>query len=250
MRAALGIFVLVAVGVAYTEEANPPQLRSGVATLLSPEELAATGEIYFAGVRAPLGAFVLAKRGRNRCAIKIEKFWGEGEGQPPSAWHGGGPKQFASYVSYYRDDGNDHLLADKYRSASGTLSRLPHVGPGRLAVARGVRHANCGKLELHWSYPNWIEFYGISGLEFAITKITDPEHIHFDAPELRWVSEDPDGVRPPEVLSRASLCCEVNKPATSGAGRCQRNSRSRGRCNSAHGNPHLPIECPNQAGGC
>jgi hypothetical protein len=191
--------VLVAIfAAAAGAEPGSTRLRSGVATPLSAEELPTTGEIYFAGVRAPLGAFVLARQGRLRCALRIDRFWEEGDGH----------KRLASYTSFYRNDAKDNLLAAGYRTTSGVLSRLPPIGPGRLAIQRGDRSADCGKLKLHWSDPNWIEFYGVKGLQLAITQISDPERVHFDAPELRWVAEDSSSTRAPEVFERATLCCD------------------------------------------
>ncbi|MCZ2157458.1 MAG: hypothetical protein LC114_26780 [Bryobacterales bacterium] len=122
---------------AQAEDGEVLQLRSGIEVPLTEDELWKSGEVYFAGVRAPLGAFVLAKRGQDRCAIVIDKIWEEGEDLPPSTWSGGGRKQFASYTAYYRQDGADKLVASNYRSVSGILSRLSPMGPGRLALAKG-----------------------------------------------------------------------------------------------------------------
>lgn len=177
---------------------------SGSATPLSVEELTSTGKIYFAGVRAPLGAFVLARHGRMRCAVRIDRFWDEGDANDIN---GAGYKQFASYTSFYRADSNGNLAAEGHHTKSGGLSRLPPIGPGRLAFQPGNRKVDCGKLTLYWNYPNWIEFRHMKGLELAITQISDPEKVRFDAPELRWASEDLTTTRPPEVLMRSALCC-------------------------------------------
>jgi hypothetical protein len=104
-------------------------------------------------------------------------------------------------------DSNDESLAQGRDTQSGTLSPLPPVGPGRLAVEPGNRKIDCGKLKLQWNYPNWIEFRHMKGLELAITQISDPELVRFDAPELRWTSEDTTTTRPPEVFKRSALCC-------------------------------------------
>ncbi len=64
-----------------------------------------TAGVTNSAVRAPTGAFLLAREGKYRCAVRIDRVWRSGTDEPPSAFSSGGPDTYANYTAYYRTDG-------------------------------------------------------------------------------------------------------------------------------------------------
>ena len=171
------------------------------------QSLRSTGEVYWLGARAPLGNFLLVRKGALRCAIRIDSFGYEGENRTATILRQSGSIKVASYTSYYRSDGQDDLLKAGYRIYAGRLEDKPAIGLGRLATSSGAVHPECGELKVLWSFPTWIEFYPDADVEIAITRIADPHRLRFSESKIRWFAIDKSTSHKPVVFRRDELCC-------------------------------------------
>jgi hypothetical protein len=203
MQLLLGLIVVMSI-IACSER---PAVSAETGTAPTDQSLRSTGEVYWLGARAPLGNFLLVRKGGFRCAIRVDSFGHEGENRTATILRQSGSTKVAVYTSYYRSDGQDDLLKPGYRLYTGKLEDRPAIGVGRLATSSGAVHPECGELRVLWSFPTWIEFYPDADVEIAITRITDPHRLRFSESKIRWFTIDKSQSRNSVVFRRDELCC-------------------------------------------
>lgn len=182
----------MAPSVVHAADASAPRVS------LITEPLASTAEVSSSALRAPIGSFVLIRTGAKRCAIKIIDIWRDDIDRPTSAFSSGGYTYFASYESYYRDDGRNELVTAGVRKRSGILKSGPSHGLGRMVVPRTTARPPCGGIRVTWMTPTWISFYPDKDLELAATWIRDVSSVDFVSTSLQWYRDDP--TREPVLL--------------------------------------------------
>jgi hypothetical protein len=137
-------------------------------------------------IRVPVGAFVLARKNQEYCAVRFTKFW-TGKTQED---------EYATYESFYQGDGTGKFSSQNVKTKKGELSSPKPRGIGRLAFSFGHRDIQCGSVKLEWSGKGWVYFSntgqkeGDYGIELAPTKWTDISQVNVFDPRLRWYRYD------------------------------------------------------------
>lgn len=156
----------------------------------SPEEFAYVGAVEIA---APLGRYLLVRRGHDMCAIRFTSYRREKKNDQN--------KFFAEYDWVYIGDDTNYRNGSGHEklSSSGNFSIL-----GFHSFLLGRRDVLCGSTRLGWRYPIGISHMGGGGVylkdvQIAITPWRDlPGELDEVMRDLNWLSYD--GVRRPRYF--------------------------------------------------
>ena len=146
---------------------------------------------------APLGKFLLIRRGGDACALRFTTAHRGHDAKPQTLTQSGEETFFAEYEWFYQGDGSSLLTGPGVRSGRGKLEKKPLRGIGRLAFQTGETYVKCGPFTLLWTYPTSVSFYsgsnrGDQGIEMAPTKWSSVLQIDFQNPHLKWYRYDED----------------------------------------------------------
>ncbi len=164
---------------------------------IHPEDAARRyASITFMGASAPIGRFLLARHGKDVCAIRFTEFHRGRDAKPPTVWHSGEETLYAEYDWYYQGDGSGDFGKANVKSGHSELVQKPLVGIGRLAFQTGTIYVRCGPFKLRWHYPNHVGFHLSNakdddvGNELAPTKWIDISAVNAQDPRLKWYRFD------------------------------------------------------------
>lgn len=150
-------------------------------------------EIYPGGVRAPIGRFLLMRRGKDLCALRFTEFHRGHDAKPPTLFHSGHESFYAEYDWFYMQNEEGSFTGPKVDSGHRKVDRQPLVGLmwGRLGFQLGTTEVKCGPFYPKWSYPSMINFYEgtdsfFSGIELAPTKWKEISEVNPRDPRLIW----------------------------------------------------------------
>lgn len=161
--------------------------------------------------RSPLGAYLLARKGRDYCAVKFTRYWESEAASKPTIFSDGAASRHALYEAAHliaHEPGSEPKLV---RIKRGRVDSLPSIGIGHLAFARGDDLIDCGRFALSWAYPVRVRYHPTEGARFAITRNGDLALVQFGSPELSWYPLDKSGTRKRIEASIDSYCCLSQK---------------------------------------
>ena len=116
--------------------------------------------VFFGGVAAPVGRFLLIRKESAMCAILLKGFRRAGDAKPPTAFSTGAEHRFAEYDWYFQSDGSGDFKRGNTRRGHDSLEDGPLYGIGRLNFfGSGNINISCGPIELTWEYPDVISFF-------------------------------------------------------------------------------------------
>lgn len=108
---------------------------------------------------APLGRFLLVRKGRDVCALRFTEFHRGHDAKPPSLFHSGEETLYAEYDWFYQGDGSGDFTKADVESGHRKLVRKPLVGLIHPFVFQtGTVEVRCGPFVLSWLYPNNVGF--------------------------------------------------------------------------------------------
>ena len=145
--------------------------------------------IDFIGAYMPLDRFILIRKKNEACALKFVKFWNEKEGRTT--------ERYASYISYYQNDGSGNFSNQNVKITEGQASNLPRRGWTRLFTWQpGTTYVKCGPLKMAWEYYGGVAVIedGDSpkdyGYEFAPTPWNNIGDVNISDRRIRWYRYD------------------------------------------------------------
>ena len=124
---------------------------------------------------APVGKFLLIRKGSATCAVRFTSFHAGHDARPPTVFNSGEEHLYAEYDWYYQGDGSGDFTKPDIRKGHNKLARNPTIGIGRMAFQTGNTSVSCGPIELNWLYPDLIQMFsgtimGDYGFELCPTK--------------------------------------------------------------------------------
>lgn len=102
--------------------------------------------------------FLIIKKGVAACAVKFVDARREPNTDGQSFFSSGDDTQIAHYEWHYQGDGTFDFLSISASSGTGTVSKLPLRGLGRLAFQFGNPVIGCGPLSVDWMFPTRASF--------------------------------------------------------------------------------------------
>jgi hypothetical protein len=153
------------------------------------------GSVTPVNASAPIGRFLLIRRGKDVCAVRFTEFHRGHDAKPPTVWHSGEESLYAEYDWYYQGDGSGDFAKPHVKSGHSKLSQKSLVGIGRLSFQTGTIRVRCGPFKLMWDYPNSVAFdegtrLADSGIELAPTKWREIAEVNPHDPRLQWYRYD------------------------------------------------------------
>ena len=153
---------------------------------------------------AEVGRFLLIRRDKLFCAVKITGVWRGNDATKPTMFNSGEESFRATYDWYYTPDYPKQWGTTAVLSGHGEVRRGALKGIGRLAFQTVNGEIECGTMPMKFSWhpPTSISFYGVEnkfygpvrqgdyGYEMALTKWRDVMEIKPDAPYLKWYRYD------------------------------------------------------------
>jgi len=183
-----------------------PVEKVGVETPMKDELLAISWNALSPGV----GRFLLIRRDKALCAIKITGAWRGNDVKPPTMFNSGEESYRAEYDWYYTPDYPEQWNTAAVRSGHGEVRRGALRGIGRLAFQTVNGEIECGPMPMRFSWhpPTSISFYGgvkqgDYGYEMALTKWLTVDEIKPDASYLKWYRYDEN--REPKIIQTEDL---------------------------------------------
>jgi len=160
------------------------------------------------GINPEIGRFLLIRRGKSLCAIKITGVWRGNDATPPTMFNSGEESFRAEYDWYYTPDYPAQWNTAAVRSGHGEVRRGALKGIGRLAFQTVNGEIECGPMKFSWFPPNSVPFFegtkqGDQGYEMALTKWRTISEIKLDAPYLKWYRYDEN--REPKIIRTDDL---------------------------------------------
>lgn len=152
--------------------------------------------IAYGSISSPFGCFLLARNGRNVCAIRFTEFHRGHDAKPPSVFNSGDEALYAEYDWYYQGDGSGDFTKANVESGHEKLKRGSMVGIGRFSFQLGATAVKCGPFNLAWGYPNGIGFNltyrkeDDVGNELAPTKWKEIFEVNSHDARLKWYRFD------------------------------------------------------------
>ena len=156
------------------------------------ETLRTNSRIDHGAVTAPIGKFLLARRGNVLCAIRFTEFHRAHDVKPGTVFHSGDETLSANYEWFCQLDGSGNLRKKNALGGAGKLVRNPLVGIGRLAFQTGNEEIKCGPFKLFWYFPTFVAFSRTLGdcsgseVELSPTKWVSVEQADSSLPSLKW----------------------------------------------------------------
>lgn len=168
-----------------------PVDKQGRETLMVTDRAAVSGT----GINPEIDRFLLIRRGKAFCAMKIKGVWRGNNATKPTLFNSGEESFRAEYDWYYTPDYPKQWGTAEVRSGHGEVQRGALKGIGRLAFQTVNGEIECGPMRFSWFPPNSIPFFegtkqGDQGYEMALTKWRDVGEIKPDAPYLKWYRYD------------------------------------------------------------
>lgn len=145
---------------------------------------------------APIGGFLLLRKGTDVCALRFTNIQRGGDAKPPTPFHSGEESTYAEYDWFYQGDGSSDLTKPNVKSGHSKLSKKATVGffVRQLAWPRGDPFVRCGPLRLEWSYPSHVYMTNAKGedlgFEIAPTKWKEISEINVRDTRLKWYRYD------------------------------------------------------------
>lgn len=144
--------------------------------------------IVFSGVYMPMGRFPLIRKKDEICTLKFTRFWIEKQGKEK--------EQYASYISYYQNDGSGNFLSHNVKITEGQASHLPLRGWSKFFWQPGKTYLKCGPLKLAWMYYGFVcacEKRGYPGdceIELAPTPWENITEVNVSDNRIKWYRYD------------------------------------------------------------
>jgi hypothetical protein len=123
------------------------------------------------GVSMPLGRVLLARKGKEYCAVKFLDSW---TGKTEQDW-------FARYESYYQGDGSGDFVKDNVEHRQAELSSPEPKGIGRLAFSFGNTDVVCGPIRMFWSRTT-----GKGGTLYCFARGQSPRDYGIELAPTKW----------------------------------------------------------------
>jgi len=161
--------------------------------------------------------FLLIRREKLLCAIKITGVWRGNDATKATMFNSGEESFRAEYDWYYTPDYPKQWGTAAVLSGHGEVRRGALKGIGRLAFQTVNGEIECGAMpmKLSWHPPTSISFYGVEnqfygpvkqgdyGYEMSLTKWRTVQEIKPDAPYLKWYRYDE--TREPKIIRTEDL---------------------------------------------
>jgi len=154
-----------------------------------------TAVVMWGSVAAPIGRFLLIRKGSDMCAVSFEGMHRAGDAKLPTMFHSGDEHRYAEYDWYYQNDGSGDFTRKNTEHGHDTLASGPLIGIGRLAFQTGNIVMSCGPFKLHWGYPDLVDIFpgirpGDYGIEMAPTSWSNIADVKGNDPDLKWFRYD------------------------------------------------------------
>ena len=115
--------------------------------------------VFWGGVAAPVGRFLLIRRDGATCAVLFKNFRRGGDAKRGTTFNTGEEHLFADYDWYFQNDGSGDFTKENVKQGLGKVAYGPLVGIGRLAFQTTNQTVSCGSIKLNWTYPDIVKFY-------------------------------------------------------------------------------------------
>lgn len=160
------------------------------------------------GINPEIGRFLLIRRGKVFCAIRITGAWRGNDAKPPTMFNSGEESFRAEYDWYYTPDYLEQWSTMAVRSGHGEVRRGALKGIGRFSFQTVNGEIECGPMKFSWFPPNSIPFFegtkqSDQGYEMALTKWRTVNEIKPDASYLKWYRYDEN--REPKIIRTEDL---------------------------------------------
>jgi hypothetical protein len=151
-------------------------------------------EVGHMAVSAPIGRFILIRKGTAVCAVRFTSFRRDYDQKPAGVFSSGDEHKYAEYDWYFQGDGSGDFTVPNVTSGHGSLRDAPSFGLGHYSVKLSATlYVTCGPLKVSWGYPNALVFSTYQpglrtdyDLELAPTKAADVREIDLKNPGLTW----------------------------------------------------------------
>ncbi len=191
----LGGLIGIIVFVSCAQARQPADQLSKYEQMMVEREHHAGIEAYIAttGASAPIGRFLLVRRGEDVCAVRFTRMYRGNDAHSPSVFSSGDESLYADYEWYRPHSGSD-FSSLQLESGHGQVSSTAMVGLWRFAFGGGNRTVYCGPLPLRWIYPNNLGFRFMTDppkeYEMAPTKWQDVREVNPQDQRLKWYRYD------------------------------------------------------------
>jgi hypothetical protein len=151
--------------------------------------------VYWGGVAAPIGRFLLIRKDSVICAVLFKNFRRGGDEQLGTTFNTGEEHLYAEYDWYFKKDGSGDFGKGNVKQGHGNVAYGPLVGIGRLAFQTTNQRISCGSIRLNWTYPDIVQFfYGSkvvgTGIELAPTPWSSISEVNGNDSDIKWFQTD------------------------------------------------------------
>ena len=151
--------------------------------------------VYWGGVAAPIGRFLLIRKDTETCAVLFKNFRRGGDAKPGTAFNTGEERLYADYDWYLQNDGSGDFGKENIKQGHDKVAYGPLVGIGRLAFQTTNQRISCGTIKLYWTYPDIVRFLSGSkvinaGIELAPTPWSNISEVNAGDSDVKWFQMD------------------------------------------------------------
>jgi hypothetical protein len=135
----------------------------------------------------PIGRYMLIRKNNEACALVFTEFWNKKQGKEQ--------EHYASYISYYQDDGSRNFLGQRVIITKKEASFLPLRGFTRLFLWQpGNDYVHCGPLKFGWTFYGGVcaceRHPGDYGFEFAPSPWVNITDVNLSDKRIKWYRYD------------------------------------------------------------
>jgi hypothetical protein len=164
--------------------------------------------VYWGGVAAPIGRFLLIPKDTAMCAVLFKNFRRGGDAQPGTSFNTGEEHLYADYDWYFQNDGSGDFAKETVKKGHDKVAYGPLVGIGRLAFQTTNQKISCESIKLNWTYPDIVQFFRGSkvvgtGIELAPTPWSSISKVNGNDPDIKWFQTDQN--RAPIIIPVSDL---------------------------------------------
>jgi len=170
-------------------------LSEATSQQLDPAKAEGSALVTWSDAGAPLGKFLLVRKGIEVCAVRFTAHNRERDAKGQTPFSSGEESFSASYEWFYQGDGSQSFSKQNVKSGRGKVSKGPLRGIGRLAFETSDSSVRCGPLRLGWMYPTRVTFYEGGRLqrhdiELAPTNWESIDQVRVNEKRLQWFKYD------------------------------------------------------------
>lgn len=164
-------------------------------TIEGGDRLTTSAYVAWDHVAAPMGRFVLIRKGKDVCAVRFTAFHRGHDEKPSTMVNTGEETLYAEYDWYWQKDGTGEFIKLNVKSGHNRLRSGPLRGFGSFAFQTGDIRIRCGPFRLFWNPPASVAFFGVPkqgdyGVELSPTPWDDMKEVNVHEPSLKWYRYD------------------------------------------------------------